>query len=154
MAGGRTELANWFQKGPAARELANLCIPLVSEAKCGNSLALSLLRGAGEDLGYATLILIRRLYDYTERCLVYPVGGVFKGAGDLVIKHFTQVINTFQKESRILRPELPPEAGACLLALKNDKKVPTATRIKYLKDGVEKLRIETKSPTEKDEYIS
>ena len=153
IAGGRMELANWFQRGPAARELASLCLPLVVEAKCGNPLALNLLKEAGEDLGYATLILIRRLFDYTEPCHVYPVGGVFKGAGDLVISPFTKIINTFQKESHILPPELPPEAGACLLALEKNKKVPTDMRIKHLKVGVEKLRTETKTLTQEGKYI-
>lgn len=101
---------------PSRPELAALA-PLVFQATAdGDAVAHRLLeRGAGE-LARSVTAVARRLDMTRDRLEVVTVGGLFS-AGDQLLRPLEGELALRLPSARLVTPELPPAAGAALLAL-------------------------------------
>ena len=91
--------------------------PLVVEAaRKGDTIAIAILREAGEGLALSAATVVAKLGLKDEPVDVATVGGVFS-AGQLVLDALGEGLARRAPLARLVRPKHPPEVGAIRLAL-------------------------------------
>lgn len=110
-----------YVQGLSRSEIAALAPMVIQAAEAGDSPAQELIRHGTQDLAECVLAVSNRLgFSNTASsagCEVALVGGLLK-AGDIYINPLRQAIHERLPYSQVHPAELPPVAGACLLALK------------------------------------
>lgn len=105
-----------YNEGMGSEEVAALASLVGKAADEGDGVALTILRGAGEELGIAASSVINRL-GLQGGFTVGIVGGVFK-LSPVIQDSLSQEIRRVAPSCSITPPLFPPEVGAVLLALK------------------------------------
>lgn len=92
--------------------------PLVFQAeRAGDEPAIRLLARLGMEMAEYAAALIRRLSIQNLPVEVVAAGGLFQHEDSLLLKRFREEVLRTAPQARIVRPALPPVAGAVLLAL-------------------------------------
>ena len=91
--------------------------PLVFEvSEAGDPVAQNLIREQGIELGTAANAILRRLDLIDEDCDVVLGGSVSYGKGSLLMNTVTEVVHRVAPKAMVKRLDVPPVAGAALLA--------------------------------------
>jgi N-acetylglucosamine kinase-like BadF-type ATPase len=110
-----------YVQGLSRSKIAALAPLVIQAAEAGDSPAQELIRHGAQDLAECVLAVADQLgisnTASSAGCEVALVGGLLK-AGDTYINPLRQAIHERLPYSQVRQAELPPVAGACMLALK------------------------------------
>lgn len=95
--------------------IAGFAKPVIDAAKDGDSVARTIMRQAGTELGIAAAAVIRNLRMEQEKFQVAYVGGVF-AAGELVLKTLREEVERVAAKAYLAPPRFVPAVGAARLA--------------------------------------
>ena len=90
---------------------------VVETAAEGDTIAIEILRDAGEELGIAAAAVIRKLGLETRQFPVGCVGSVFK-AGRLLTDPMNKMILAAAPKAKLSEPVMPPAHAAALMAIR------------------------------------
>ena len=91
--------------------------PLVFEiAEQGDTVAQKVIRAQGIELGTAANAVLRRLELTSDDCDVVLGGSVIYGKGDLLMNSVNETVHSLNAAAVVKRLDVPPVAGAVLLA--------------------------------------
>lgn len=107
-----------YKAGFSRERIALLAPKIVEAADQGDTLALSILRHAGEELALTGLGVIRQLFESGSAVNVYLTGGVFS-AGDHVLVPFRSMLRSGWPEATLREPRFPPVIGGLILAARS-----------------------------------
>lgn len=109
-----------YVDGMSRSEIAALGPLVIQAARDGDPTALELIQQAARDLASCVFAVADRLGFSApgQTCEIVQVGGMLK-AGDIFLAPLHHAIATCLPHSRVQEAELPPVAGACLLALES-----------------------------------
>jgi N-acetylglucosamine kinase-like BadF-type ATPase len=98
----------------------------------GDSVALSIIRWAGSELGHNAVAVIRQLGLENHEFEVVLVGSLYK-MGEMIIEPMRQVINSEAPRARLVRLSAPPVVGGVLLAMEQVGMDPTTLRVQLIR---------------------
>lgn len=96
--------------------LAGFARYVIEAAKAKDAVAREILADAGRELGIAAAAVIRNLKLQAETFQVGYVGGVFAGAGELVLAGIRDEVNSIAPKAYLAPPRFPPAVAAARMA--------------------------------------
>jgi N-acetylglucosamine kinase-like BadF-type ATPase len=106
-----------YKKKPSRYEIAQISPLVTKSAEEGDKISQDILKEAGEELATMAITTIREL-NYPDTRLSM-VGGVFASNSRFIIETFKErILGIYPNVSIIFPPQLPPVAGALILAFK------------------------------------
>jgi N-acetylglucosamine kinase-like BadF-type ATPase len=110
-------LAESYVRGELTAQRIKALSPLVFEvSEAGDAVARSLVRELGVELGTSANAILRRLDLTDEDCDVVLGGSVCYGKGELLMNAVNEVVHQLAPAAVVKRLDVPPVAGAVLLA--------------------------------------
>jgi glucosamine kinase len=104
-----------YDRGLRKDEVAAFAASVYEEARNGDIVARRLFERAGRDLGAMVWAIVKRLHLETEAFPIALTGSAF-ASGDLLIDSLAASVHRVAPHARLVTPEMPPMAGAVLLA--------------------------------------
>ncbi|HKO97988.1 MAG TPA: BadF/BadG/BcrA/BcrD ATPase family protein [Pyrinomonadaceae bacterium] len=96
--------------------LAGFARHVIEAAKAKDAIARSIIAEAGKELGIAGAAVIRNLKLQAETFQVGYVGGVFTGAGELVLAGVREEVKKVAPKAYLAPPRFPPAVAAARMA--------------------------------------
>lgn len=96
--------------------LAGFARNVIEAAKENDPVAREIVSNAGRELGVAAVAVIRNLKLQTETFQVGYVGGIFGGAGELVLDEIRKEVNRVAPKAYLAPPRFPPAVAAARMA--------------------------------------
>jgi N-acetylglucosamine kinase-like BadF-type ATPase len=96
--------------------LAGFARNIIEAAKGNDPVAREIVSNAGKELGVAAVAVIRNLKLQAETFQVGYVGGIFNGAGELVLDEIRKVVNGIAPKAYLAPPRFPPAVAAARMA--------------------------------------
>ena len=96
--------------------LAGFARHVIEAAKENDPIAREIVADAGRELGIAAVAVIRNLKLQSETFQVGYVGGVFNGAGEMVLEGIREEIHRIAPKAYLAPPRFPPAVAAARMA--------------------------------------
>lgn len=110
-------LADWYVQQKIEYQQIRELAPLVFEmAEQGDAVAQRMIREQGAELGTAANAVLRRLHLTNADCDVVLGGSVIHGKGRLLMDTVNEIVHELNPAAIVRRLDVPPVAGAVLLA--------------------------------------
>lgn len=110
-------LADWYVQQKIEYQQIRELAPLVFEmAEQGDAVAQRMIREQGVELGTAAKAVLRRLHLTDADCDVVLGGSVIHGKGRLLMDTVNEIVHELNPAAIVRRLDVPPVAGAVLLA--------------------------------------
>ena len=113
--------------------IAGLSSLVIQAAQSGDAVARELLETAGRQLAGLAITVLEKLHWQVEEIPVSGVGRVLRSS-TLLWRSFSDEVIQLEPRARVVAPELPPLAGALLLAYQQDGLPRTADRVNQLRE--------------------
>jgi glucosamine kinase len=105
----------FYAKEPSKADVAAFTLAVAEEARAGDEVARAIFQRAGSDLATQTLAVVRALGLEWSPFTVGLVGSVWE-SGELIRTAYEADVEAAAPQATFVAPELPPAAGALLLA--------------------------------------